>query len=91
LSERADAPPRRPQFFGRSGGLTLLGRLGINFGKNLRKMRLSKKLSQGDVANVLGVHRSYISGLERGVRNPSLVTVQKVAKALGISADKLIK
>jgi transcriptional regulator with XRE-family HTH domain len=63
----------------------------LNFGKNLRKIRLSKNLSQGDVAKVLGVHRSYISGLERGVRNPSLVTVQKVAKALGVSADKLIK
>ena len=63
----------------------------LNFGKNLRKIRLSKKLSQGDVAKVLGVHRSYISGLERGVRNPSLVTVQKVAKALGVSAGKLIK
>lgn len=63
----------------------------LNFGKNRRKIRLSKKLSQGDVAKVLGVHRSYISGLERGVRNPSLVTVQKVAKALGVSADKLIK
>jgi len=63
----------------------------LNFSKNLRKIRLSKKLSQGDVAKVFGVHRSYISGLERGVRNPSLVTVQKVAKALGVSADRLIK
>lgn len=63
----------------------------LNFGKNLRKIRLSKNLSQSDVAKVFGVHRSYISGLERGIRNPSLVTVQKVAKALGVSADKLIK
>jgi len=63
----------------------------LNFGRNLRKIRLSKKLSQGEVAKTLGVHRSYISGLERGARNPSLVTVQKVAKALGVSADKLIK
>lgn len=63
----------------------------LSFSKNLRKIRLSKNLSQGDVAKVLGVHRSYISGLERGIRNPSLVTVQKVAKALGVSADKLIK
>ena len=63
----------------------------LKFGKKLREIRLSKKMSQGDVAKVLGVHRSYISGLERGVRNPSLVTVQKVARALGVSADKLIR
>lgn len=42
------------------------------------------------MAKILGVHRSYISDLERGARNPSLLTVQKVAKALGVTADKLI-
>ncbi|MBI3232368.1 MAG: helix-turn-helix transcriptional regulator [Candidatus Doudnabacteria bacterium] len=47
-------------------------------------------MSQGDVARILGVHRSYISGLERGRRNPSLLTVHKVAKALGVSIQKLI-
>ncbi len=62
----------------------------IQFGKKLRAVRLKKKLSQGDVAKILGVHRSYISGLERGARNPSLLTVQKVARALGVTADKLI-
>ncbi|KKR48391.1 MAG: Transcriptional regulator, XRE family [Candidatus Levybacteria bacterium GW2011_GWA2_40_16] len=62
----------------------------IQFGKKLREVRLKKKLSQGDVAKILGVHRSYISGLERGMRNPSLLTVQKVAKALGVTAEKLI-
>lgn len=60
------------------------------FGKKVREIRLRKKLSQGDIARILGVHRSYISGLERGVRNPSLLTVQKVAKALGISPKELI-
>ncbi len=62
----------------------------IQFGKKLREVRLKKKLSQGDVAKILGVHRSYISGLERGARNPFLLTIQKVAKALGVAADKLI-
>jgi len=63
----------------------------IQFGKKLREVRLKKKLSQGDVARILGVHRSYISGLERGRRNPSLLTVQKVAKALGVNVGDLIK
>ena len=63
----------------------------IQFGKKLREVRLKKKLSQGDVARILGVHRSYISGLERGRRNPSLLTVHKVAKALGVSTNELMK
>lgn len=60
------------------------------FGKKLKEVRLKKDLSQGDVARILGVHRSYISGLERGRRNPSLLTVQKIAKALGVNVNKLI-
>lgn len=60
------------------------------FGQKVRKMRLQKKMSQGDIARILGVHRTYISGLERGVRNPSLLTIQKVAKALGVNAKNLI-
>ena len=63
----------------------------IKFGKKLKELRLRKGLSQGDVARILGVHRTYISGLERGVRNPSLLTVQKVAKALGIKSKELIE
>jgi len=62
----------------------------IKFGKKLREVRLKKNLSQGDVARILGVHRTYISGLERGARNPSLLTVQKVAKALGVNAKNLV-
>ena len=62
----------------------------IKFGKKLKEVRLKKDLSQGDVARILGVHRTYISGLERGARNPSLLTVQKIAKALGVDAKKLV-
>lgn len=63
----------------------------LQFGNKLRDVRLKKKLSQGDIARILGVHRSYISGLERGRRNPSLLTVHKVAKALGVSVNELLK
>ena len=62
----------------------------IKFGKKLKEVRLKKNLSRGDVARILGVHRSYISGLERGRRNPLLLTVQKVAKALGVEAKELL-
>ncbi len=61
------------------------------FGKKLREVCLKKNLSQGNVARILGVHRSYISGLERGRRNPSLLTIQKVARALGINVKNLVE
>lgn len=61
------------------------------FGKKVKEIRLKKNMSQGDIARILDVHRSYISGLERGIRNPSLLTVQKVAKALGVSSKELIE
>jgi transcriptional regulator with XRE-family HTH domain len=61
------------------------------FGKALREIRLKKNLSQGDIADKLGVHRSYISGLERGKRNPSLLTIKKMAKAIGVEPEELLK
>ena len=61
------------------------------FGQNVKKIRLKKNMSQGDVSKILGVHRTYISGIERGLRNPSLLTIEKIAKALGVSLEKLIK
>ncbi len=62
----------------------------LQFGKKLKEVRLKKKLSQGDIASKLGVHRSYISGIERGKRNPSLLTINKMAKAIGVEPKELL-
>ena len=61
-----------------------------NFGKRVKKVRISKQMSQGDVARIMGVHRSYISGIERGTRNPSLITIEKIANALGVDKKDLL-
>ena len=61
------------------------------FGQTVRKIRLKQGLSQGDVARRLNLHRSYISSIERGVRNPSLKVIQKIAKALDVEIEKLLK
>ena len=61
------------------------------FGKKVREIRLKKGLSQGDVARRLNLHRSYISGIERGVRTPSLKVIQKVAKALDVKVGDILK
>lgn len=62
-----------------------------NFGKRLREARLKKKMSQGDIAKKLGVHRSYISGLEHGKDNPSLLTINKMAEAIDVTPKELVK
>ena len=61
------------------------------FGKKVREVRLKQGLSQGDVSRRLNLHRSYVSGIERGVRNPSLKVVQKIAKALEVKVSDLLK
>lgn len=60
-------------------------------GQNLKLVRTKKKMSQGDIARFLKVHRAYISGIESGKRNPTLATIEKLADAIGVSADELLK
>jgi DNA-binding XRE family transcriptional regulator len=65
--------------------------LGKKMGENLRRLRLKNKLSQGDLANMLNVNRAYISNIENGRMNPTLSTLEKIAKALEISSSELLK
>jgi len=59
------------------------------FGKRLRDLRLARGLSQEELAFRSGVHRTYLGGIERGKRNPSLKNVVAIAKALGITLSEL--
>lgn len=63
----------------------------IQLGKNLRKIRTAKGMSQGDIARELGVSRGYISTIENGKMNPTLSTIVKLSKVLRISPDTLLK
>jgi len=65
--------------------------LNKKLGEKLKEVRIAKGLSQGDIAKKLNVHRSYISGIERGVRNPTIKNVGKLAYALGIDPHNLLK
>ncbi len=59
------------------------------FGTNVRKYRLELQMSQEKLAELCGLHRTYISDLERFRRNISLTNVQKIADALCIDIYKL--
>jgi transcriptional regulator with XRE-family HTH domain len=60
------------------------------FGARVRKLRLIKGWSQEDFAEVAALHRTYISGVERGVRNPTLTIIVQIAKALKIAPSVLL-
>lgn len=59
------------------------------FSSNVRKYRVSFGLSQEQFAERCGLHRTYISSIERCQRNVSLENIQKIAEALGIEAYEL--
>lgn len=65
--------------------------ISIKFGKRVKQIRLQKQLSQGGLAKILGLHPTYISGIERGVRNMALKNIEKLAKALNVSVNDLLK
>lgn len=64
---------------------------GEKLGENLKRLRLIKEMSQGDLATALSVDRAYISNIESGRMNPTLATLEKIAGALSISTSELLK
>lgn len=60
-------------------------------GQAVRAERVRRGLSQEELAERAGLDRTYISGLERGTRNPALTTQQKVASALGVPLSTLTR
>jgi len=66
------------------------GELQRALGQNLREYRKERGLSQEAFADVLGVHRTYVGGLERGERNVSLKALERYAERLGVATLSLL-
>jgi len=60
-------------------------------GDNMKKIRLKKGMSQGDICRSLDLDRSYISNVENGKQNLTISTMEKIAKALGVKINELFK
>ena len=60
-------------------------------GENLRRIRTEKGISQGDIARGLEMDKAFVSNIENGKANPTLATITKLAKAVRVSVDELLK
>jgi len=61
------------------------------FAKVVRERRTQAHLSQEDLADLAGLHRTYISQIERGLKSPSLNTLAAIARALGVKISRLLQ
>lgn len=60
------------------------------FGENMKKIRLEKGMSQGDICRELGLDRAYISNVENGKQNLTISTMEKIATTLKVSLSTLL-
>ena len=60
------------------------------FGARVRALREAQCLSQEELAQKAGLHRTYVGGIERGERNISLVNIEKLAIALDVTVESLM-
>ena len=60
-------------------------------GQNIKRIRTKKKMSQGDICRKLDMDRGYISAVENGKKNVTLAVLEKLASALDVSVDELLK
>lgn len=61
----------------------------IKFGLRLRELRKARNISQEELMAATGIHRTYLSEVERGIRNISIVNVEKIARALNVDAMEM--
>lgn len=60
-------------------------------GENIRRKRKEMNISQEKLAELCGLHRTYVGAIERGERNVSLKNIQRIAKALNLPISELLK
>ena len=60
-------------------------------GKNIKRIREKKDMTQGDICRAVGLDRAQMSNIEAGKGNPTLATIEKISQALRVGCDELLK
>jgi len=68
-----------------------MAQISKTLGKNIKQIRLRRKMSQGDICRAIDMDRSYMSAIEGGKVNVTIAIVEKLARALDVSVDELLK
>ena len=68
-----------------------MAQISKKLGQNIKEIRLRRKMSQGDICRKLDMDRSYMSAIENGKKNITIQQLERLAQALDISVDKLLK
>jgi len=68
-----------------------MSQISIKLGANIRKIRLEKGMTQKQLCKKLKIDVSYFSNLENGKKNPTLATIEKVGRVLGVGFEELVK
>lgn len=68
-----------------------LQKLQVLFGETIRELRQNKNIAQEKLANLAGIDRTYMSAIERGLKNPSLKVIFQIADGLEMNASEIIE
>lgn len=63
----------------------------VRVGRNLRRYRRARGVSQEELADLCELDRTYVSGIERGLRNPTVVVLERLANVLGVAPGLLLE
>ena len=63
----------------------------VQLGENIRRLRRKKGISQEELGHISNLDRTYISGIERGQRNVSLLSIVEIARALNVTVTRLLR
>ena len=68
-----------------------MSQISKKLGQNIKRIRVRRKMSQGDICRKLDMDRSYMSAIENGKKNITIQQLERLAQALGVSVDKMLK
>lgn len=68
-----------------------MAQISKKLGQNIKRIRIERQMTQGDICRAIDMDRSYMSAIESGKKNITIAVAEKIARALNVSVDELLK